>query len=194
MPNLANFQKTFNNNTYEIKCICHINDITLSSPDLISSSDEAVLIPTENIVYLNISNSMASFVPTLEIEIIDTNFNVTNYFKEQNCRITLQISKPTAYEIKKMELTFLVKKVLPAEFVPQGVNYKIYGELDNSVPLNTQCEYATACSLEVDNEMLENPYKIIRSILQQVNYRLYPTEEVNEKRRKCLDKMVSSLH
>lgn len=194
MPNLANFDKTFNNETYQIRCLCFNNDVTLSSPDLISSTDDVALIPTEDILYINISNSMARFVPTLEMEIADSQFNVTNYLKEQNCRIMVQVMKPSAEDMIKLELTFLVKKVMPYEFLKEGINYKIFGELDNSIPLNTQCEYATACSLETDNEMLENPYKIARNILQQVNYKMYPTEVTNEKRRACSDKMVSSIH
>lgn len=74
----------------------------------------------------------------------------------------------------RMSLTFLVRDYKILNATNEYTQYHIFCELDNAIPLNTLCEYATSCDLTSDSEQPENPYRIARSILTQVGYKLYP--------------------
>ena len=80
----------------------------------------------------------------------------------------------------KYNLTFIVKDYKILNATSEYTQYHIFCELDNAIPLNTLCEYATSCDLNNDNEQPENPYKIARNILTQVGYKLYPLTKKND--------------
>ena len=71
------FTSTYNNEDYEVMVSIFNDDLSMSAPDKITDDDKTLL-PTESIKYLAITNSMASYVPTLELEVIDNNLNVNN--------------------------------------------------------------------------------------------------------------------
>lgn len=174
--NIASYKRTYNGSEYEMIFSIRTNDISLTAPDLIINNDQSYIIPTENVTYLMIANSMTSFVPNATFEIKDDMNAITNYLKAQNCRIQVFIKKDPLI----FNLTFLVKNYTVLDITQNSTEYRIETELDNCIPLNTICEYATSCSLDSDNEMMENPYEIIKNILAQVNYKTFPTEKIGK--------------
>lgn len=177
--NPLKFTFPYNGEIYRMTFVFYNDDISLSSPDKITN-DEDVLGISEQFGYIKISNSMASWTPKIELEINDDYLSVANYLKMQNTRINVIIGKNEeskgSYE---MNLNFIVTgfKLSEKEQTASKTTYKVFGELDTAIPLNTQCKYATACSLETDNEQMENPLEIAKSILQQVGYRTYATNQ-----------------
>lgn len=91
--NIFSFEKTYNNNVYKFTYIIKNNELSMTSPALINTDSNSALVPSENVVYFKVSNSMTSFVPTAEINIIDVDNAVTNRIKPNNTRIEVQISK-----------------------------------------------------------------------------------------------------
>jgi len=172
-------KKSYNNNTYSVNVYIYNDDISLSAPDLITN-EASGLIPPASILYIMIENSLDGFIPRAELEFKDDAHALSNKIKAQNCRMHINIRKSAGDEIVTYNLTFIVKdyKILNAS--SEYTQYHIFGELDNAIPLNTLCEYATSCDLSNDNEQPENPYKIAWSILTQVGYKLYPLTVKNE--------------
>lgn len=178
--NVGATKQTYNNQSFEVYMFIYNSDISLSAPDLINR-DNSILVPTDEILYMMFENSMDGWVPKAEFEIQDDAHALSNSLKAQNCRIHVSIEKSGGDEMVKFSLTFIVKDYHVIEATQERTTYKIYCELDNAIPLNTICEYATSCDLIVDNEQPENPYKIARNILIQTGYKLYPLTRRNDK-------------
>ena len=173
----VSFSKTYNEQEYSVVCYIINNDLTLTSPELNSDQGTIYPISTAGILYIMIENSMAEFVPKLVLEFRDENSLLTNKIKSQNSKVKITIGKKTGSSQVALDLNFIIKSFRITEIFEKTITYSIQGELDNSIQLNTLCEYATVSSLETDNETLENPYEILRNILTQAGYKLYPTEE-----------------
>lgn len=175
--NPLNFTSTYNSEEFFMVFTIYTDDISLTAPDRIKN-DKKSLIPTESIIYINLTNSIYDWVPTLTMKVFDSGFSISNYLKGQNTRISVKLAKGSRdNEVLEMNLIFLVKGYTPSDNEAESTTYTIYGELDSSIALNTHCTYATSCSLETDAELMENPYKIAKAILNQVGYRLYPTDQ-----------------
>lgn len=179
MSNPGATQQTYNGDTYDVYVFMYNSDISLSAPDLINR-DNGILIPTDSILYMMFENSIENFVPQAEFHIHDDGHAISNTLKAQNCRIHVSIQKSGGDELVELALTFIVKDYHIAEVNMDHIEYKVMCELDNAIPLNTICEYATSCDLNNDNEQMENPYKIARNILIQTGYKLYPLTRKDE--------------
>ena len=69
--NISN-KKTYNNQEYEVNLLLYNSNVTLTSPESIETDDNtSILIPTEEITYIMIENSMIDIIPKAEFEIID---------------------------------------------------------------------------------------------------------------------------
>ena len=65
-------RQTYNNQEYEVTLLLYNSNITLTSPaSIVTNDEESVLIPTEEITYIMIENSMIDIIPKAEFEIID---------------------------------------------------------------------------------------------------------------------------
>ena len=73
-----------------------------------------------------------------------------------------------------LNLMFIVKDYHIVDISEEFTSWRILCDLDNCIPLNTVCDYATSKDLDRDRDIGENPYEIARSILQQVGYKLFP--------------------
>lgn len=171
------FSKKYNNADWHVKLLIYNNNITLTSPDQIEESNGS-LIPSESILSIQIQNSIIDFVPTALFQVIDNKFAITNYLKNQNCKLILLLSRPIQGlnengKTNDMTLSFLVKSYDVINFNNESITYSISCELNNSIPLNTTCEYAT--------KEPENPYEIAYKILKNYGYNLFPIETKSEK-------------
>ena len=173
-------KKTFNRQAFEIFMFVYNNDISLSAPDLINN-EGAVDVPPGNITSMEFENSIDNMIPTATFQIQDNGHKITNRLKMQNCRLFISVKTAGGDEVIYYNLTYLVKNFNIISTSIEFTQYIIYCELDNAIPLNTLCEYATSCDLNNDNEQPENPYKIARNILTQVGYKLYPLTMKDEK-------------
>ena len=91
--NISN-KKTYNNQEYDVSLFMYSSNVTLTSPSSIETEDkDSVLIPTEEITYIMIENSIVDIIPIAEFEIIDDGFLLTSRLKKENFRFRLVISK-----------------------------------------------------------------------------------------------------
>ena len=90
--NPLNFTSTYNNESYDVMVSIYNDDLSMSAPDRITEADKSI-VPTEAIKYIGITNSMTSFVPTIEVEVIDQGLSINNRLKAQNTRLNFNIVK-----------------------------------------------------------------------------------------------------
>ena len=144
-------KKTYNNQEYDVSIFIYDSDITLTSPSLIETDDEkAGFIPSENITYIMLENSIVDIIPTAEFEIIDNGFLLTSKLKKENFRLRLKIAKSNTS--LNIDTIWIVKKYDILNFSSGSIQYKIWAILDCSIPLYTICEYATENNLYNDQE------------------------------------------
>lgn len=171
------FSKKYNNADWHVKLLIYNNNISLTSPDQIEETNGS-MIPPESILSIQIQNSIIDFVPTVVFQVIDNKYAITNYLKNQNCKLILLLSRPLQKQndnekSNDMTLSTIVKEYDVINFDNESITYRISCELTNSIPLNTLCEYAT--------KEPENPYEIAYKILKNCGYSLFPIETKSEK-------------
>lgn len=171
------FSKKYNNADWHVKLLIYNNNISLTSPDQIEETNGS-MIPPESILSIQIQNSIIDFVPNIVFQVIDNKYAITNYLKNQNCKLILLLSRPIQginpnEKSNNMTLSTIVKEYDVINFDNESITYRISCELTNSIPLNTLCEYAT--------KEPENPYKIAYTILKNCGYSLFPIETKSEK-------------
>ena len=87
-------KKIYNNQEYDVSLFMYSSNVTLTSPTSIETNDkDSVLIPTEEITYIMIENTIVDIIPVAEFEIIDNGFLLTSKLKKENFRLRLVISK-----------------------------------------------------------------------------------------------------
>ena len=171
------FSKKYNNADWHVKLLIYNNNISLTSPDQIEETNGS-MIPPESILSIQIQNSIIDFVPTVVFQVIDNKYAITNYLKNQNCKLILLLSRPLQKQndnekSNDMTLSTIVKEYDVINFDNESITYRISCELTNAIPLNTLCEYAT--------KEPENPYEIAYKILKNCGYSLFPIETKSEK-------------
>lgn len=171
------FNKKYNNVDWNVKLFVYNNTITLNSPDQMDDKNGSI-IPTESILLIQLENSISDFIPRAIFQIIDNKFAITNYLKSQNCKFLLFMSRPVQEtnpnaKTNDITLSFLVDHYDIVNFNSDSITWKVNCVLNNSIPLNTLCEYATKDP--------ENPYEIAYKILKNSGYELFPIETRSEK-------------
>lgn len=156
--------KVYNNNSFDISLFIYNSEISLTSPGQDDISNSCMIMP-DDILYMAFENSIESMVPTAEFQINDRSHAISNRLKAQNTKINVVIHPPAISETQFINLTFIVNEYHVLETTPERTVYRILCDLDNAIPLNTTCEYATSCRLDKDAESMENPYEIARKIL-----------------------------
>jgi hypothetical protein len=171
------FNKKYNNVDWNVTVFIYNNTITLNSPDEMEETN-GILVLSESILLIQLENSVSDPVPKAVFQIIDDKFGITNYLKTQNCKILLSLSRPFEGSNDRINAgTFTLKLLVDSYDIinmnVESVTYRISCVLDNSIPLNTLCEYAT--------QTPENPYEIAYKILKNSGYNLFPIETRSEK-------------
>lgn len=176
------FSKKYNNVDWDLSVFISNEDISLTTPNKFDAEHIKTFIQPKNILIIEFKNSILDPIPKLKLEFIDDEYAVTNYLRHQNCFLNIIMNKPLhpeASAVSKLigvDLTFLIKSFTIVSFNNESITYRIFGELNNSIPLNTICKYATITGSKDIKEKLENPYKIAHSILSNAGYPLYPIE------------------
>jgi hypothetical protein len=186
--------RTYNNENYDVLLKVYTSDITLTSPsDIESNDDNCLLIPAENLSYIMFENSIVDIIPKAEFELLDEGFALTSKLKQQNTRFRTIIKKDggSPQENISLDLFWIVKKFDILSISTNGIQYKIWADLDCAVPLYTICQYATENPLHSDTSGAENPFKIIRSILLNSGFALYPDGGVDSSGNKIKNRYSS---
>lgn len=174
---MLNNNKKFNGAIWKFDVYIHNSDIIqekFMSNESASSKPDS-FIPTKNILYFSIENSIETCCPTALFKIVDPQYGVINKIRRQNTFLHVMLERMIDEQAKdiqdqKIDLTFLIVDYNIVSFSEESITYEIKCELDVAVLLNKLCEYATT------PEYPENPIDIIYNILKQINYPLYQTE------------------
>jgi hypothetical protein len=174
---MLNNNKKFNGTNWKFDVYIYNSDViqeNFQSNESDSLKPDS-FIPTKNILYFSIDNSISEFSPKAMFKIVDPQYGVSNKIRRQNTFLKVEIEKlidDTSDEPsdQKINLTFLITDYKIVSFSETSITYDIMCELNLSVLLNKTCEYATT------PEKPENPLNIAYEILKQVNYPLYQTE------------------
>lgn len=129
-------------------------------------------IPPLMVTYLKITNSITSPIPTMMMEIHDDGYAVFNKVRCTNTRISVEVSRKDESTEQRINLRFVINSVTILSMSPDYIDVRVEGDLEDSINLNSLCEYSTCCSLERDVEAPENPYIIARTILRSSGYRI----------------------
>lgn len=105
-------------------------------------------------------------------------FLLTSKLKKENIRFNLVIKKGVSDQ--EINSIWIIKKYEILNVSTSAIQYRIYAELDCVIPLYTTCNYATSNDLFNNNEGGENPYSIIKSILNNVGFKMYPDRSFDE--------------
>ena len=112
------------------------------------------------------------------MKLLTIGFLLTSKLRKENIRLRLIISKGNSNI--SLDSIWIVKKYDILNFATSSIQYKIWAELDCAIPLYTTCHYATSNDLYNDVDGGENPYSIIKSILNNVGFKLYPDISIDE--------------
>ena len=106
---------------------------------------------------------------------------MTWLLKGQNTRLYFKLKTPND---EVFENEWVIKNYETLENTPKSVVYKLFCELDCTIPLNTICEYATSTELKDENGIdgNERAYEIAVKILKEYGFNYY-TAEAQEKPR-----------
>lgn len=174
---MLNNNKKFNGTSWKFDVYIYNSDVI--QENFQSNESDSLkadsFIPTKNILYFSIDNSISELCPKAMFKIVDPQYGVSNKIRRQNTFLKVEIEKlmddaSDEPSDQKINLTFLITDYKIVSFSEESITYEIMCELDLSVLLNKTCEYAT------NPEKPENPLNIAYEILKQVNYPLYQTE------------------
>lgn len=83
-----NNKKNYNNQEYDVTLLLYDSNITLTSPGSIETDNKkAVIIPTEEITYIMIENSIIDIIPKAEFEIVDNRIFINIKIKKGKYKI-----------------------------------------------------------------------------------------------------------
>jgi hypothetical protein len=95
MADLTNNKQKINNTQWKLEFYIYNKDIIQENIkfDEVSSSKPSSFIPTKNVLYFSVDNSMSEFYPTAIVKILDEGYGVSNKIRRQNTFLHVKIKK-----------------------------------------------------------------------------------------------------